>query len=299
MAGFYVFLIGVKMRTKKGFTLIELLVVIAIIALLLAILMPSLRKAKQVAKDAICRSNLKHWAAIWHVYANENNGLLPDPTNPIIKGIRRDWIAALREDYPTGEGTISQCPMAPKYVEHTGPIPGGGGTFSAYRNLLYAGTPQERIELNSYGMNLFAYSKPHFIMNPAQDKNWGRLEVSGTSRSTIPLFMDSAFGGAAPHYDGTWDGMTMKRSEEPLPNNGLDHVYDGIRQFALPRHGSGTRVGVNVLFFDSSVSHVMVKEIWSLRWHKDFDTRRWETDRATIWPGDGTGIWLDRLSEDF
>ena len=87
--------------------------------------------------------------------------------------------------------------------------------------------------------------------------------------------------------------------QEPEPDNGFVSVYHGIRQFAIPRHGSGAKVGTNVLFFDLSARRVMVKEIWSLRWHEGFETRRWMTDRATIWPGDGTGIWLDRLSEDF
>jgi len=88
-------------------------------------------------------------------------------------------------------------------------------------------------------------------------------------------------------------------TEEPLPENGFTSVYHGIRQFAIPRHGSGPKRGTNVLFFDNSVRHVMVKEIWSLKWHKDFETNRWRTDRATIWPGDGSGIWMDKLSEDF
>ena len=89
--------------------------------------------------------------------------------------------------------------------------------------------------------------------------------------------------------------MNMVFSTDPLPHNGFGRVMDGIRQFAMPRHSSGAKVGVNVVFFDMSVRHVMVKEMWSLKWHRKFDTNAWKGARATIWPGG----WLDRLREDF
>jgi prepilin-type N-terminal cleavage/methylation domain-containing protein/prepilin-type processing-associated H-X9-DG protein len=59
---------------KKGFTLIELLVVIAIIALLLAILMPSLAKVKEVAKRVVCTNLTKQMGVGNMIYATENNG---------------------------------------------------------------------------------------------------------------------------------------------------------------------------------------------------------------------------------
>jgi len=59
---------------KKGFTLIELLVVIAIIALLLSILIPSLNRAKEAAKNLICKSNLKSLGAASLAYLSDNNG---------------------------------------------------------------------------------------------------------------------------------------------------------------------------------------------------------------------------------
>ncbi|MBM4104194.1 MAG: type II secretion system protein [Planctomycetes bacterium] len=62
------------MKTKKGFTLIELLVVIAIIALLLSILVPSLNRAKEAAKNLICKSNLKSLGTASLAYLGDNNG---------------------------------------------------------------------------------------------------------------------------------------------------------------------------------------------------------------------------------
>ena len=66
------------MRNRSGFTLIELLVVIAIIALLVSILMPSLRRARELAKISVCMSNLKTLALAWRLYAEENDGRLAD-----------------------------------------------------------------------------------------------------------------------------------------------------------------------------------------------------------------------------
>jgi len=60
-------------RRSVGFTLIELLVVIAIIALLMAILMPSLSRARKQARGVACQSNLKHWGLIFKMYTDDND----------------------------------------------------------------------------------------------------------------------------------------------------------------------------------------------------------------------------------
>jgi len=58
----------------KGFSLIELLVVIGVLALLLAILVPSLQKAREQARQAVCRSTLRGLAVANAVYAHESDG---------------------------------------------------------------------------------------------------------------------------------------------------------------------------------------------------------------------------------
>ena len=90
------------MRRKIGFTLIELLVVIAIIALLMAILMPALNRAREQGKRATCLSNLKQLTLAWIMYADDNDdnlvngdtgeyGVHPDETPWVLK----DWSAGM------------------------------------------------------------------------------------------------------------------------------------------------------------------------------------------------------------
>lgn len=62
---------------KKGFTLIELLVVISIIALLLSILMPSLSKVKEKARQVVCLSNCGQWALAGHIYCTDEDDSFP------------------------------------------------------------------------------------------------------------------------------------------------------------------------------------------------------------------------------
>jgi|MTBAKSStandDraft_2_1061841.scaffolds.fasta_scaffold00069_24 prepilin-type N-terminal cleavage/methylation domain-containing protein/prepilin-type processing-associated H-X9-DG protein len=59
------------MRQRKAFTLIELLVVIAIIGMLLAVLVPGLKKAKDLGKRAVCLAHLHSLGLSWGLYANE------------------------------------------------------------------------------------------------------------------------------------------------------------------------------------------------------------------------------------
>ena len=68
-------------RNRKGFTLIELLVVIAIIAMLLAIILPSLQAAKQMATGAVCVSHQKQLITAWVSYSADNNNFLVGGSN--------------------------------------------------------------------------------------------------------------------------------------------------------------------------------------------------------------------------
>jgi prepilin-type N-terminal cleavage/methylation domain-containing protein len=62
------------MKRRRAFTLIELLVVIAIIAVLMAVLMPGLRKAREAARRINCGSRLRQWGTAVEMYSSENDG---------------------------------------------------------------------------------------------------------------------------------------------------------------------------------------------------------------------------------
>jgi prepilin-type N-terminal cleavage/methylation domain-containing protein/prepilin-type processing-associated H-X9-DG protein len=86
------------MSKRRGFTLIELLVVIAIIAILMAILMPTLKRAKEQGKRAACLNSMRSLTLNWLMYTDEND-------DRIVNG-------------EACEGSDGQCPM-PTVARHT------------------------------------------------------------------------------------------------------------------------------------------------------------------------------------
>ena len=101
-----------KKTLKSAFTLIELLVVIAIIALLLAILIPSLQKAKEQVYTVICKSNLRQWGLCFKMYADDNNNLFMQDWTGGSRTKKEDmWPTAL-SPYYGDVAKIRCCPVA-------------------------------------------------------------------------------------------------------------------------------------------------------------------------------------------
>jgi prepilin-type N-terminal cleavage/methylation domain-containing protein/prepilin-type processing-associated H-X9-DG protein len=108
-------------RTTEAFTLIELLVVIAIIAVLAGLLLPTLARAKDKAKDIACVSNLKQIAIALRMFSDENDAKLPtaeqmpavplDPANPLprICDLLAPYLGYNTNALPTVQ-TVFRCP---------------------------------------------------------------------------------------------------------------------------------------------------------------------------------------------
>jgi prepilin-type N-terminal cleavage/methylation domain-containing protein/prepilin-type processing-associated H-X9-DG protein len=74
-----------------GFTLLELLIVIAILALLVSILLPNLSRSKELARKAVCLSNIRHLAVSNHLYAQDNGGCFVLASEDIWRRNLRRW----------------------------------------------------------------------------------------------------------------------------------------------------------------------------------------------------------------
>ncbi len=85
---------GLIKNTVRGFTLIELLVVIAIIAVLMAILMPALRRVREQARMVGCCANLRQWVLVLNSYCNDNDGKFFSGVN----NLGHWWPCQLSED---------------------------------------------------------------------------------------------------------------------------------------------------------------------------------------------------------
>jgi len=242
------------MYRRRGFTLIELLVVIAIIALLMAILMPALQRVRKQAKAVMCQSNLKEWALVWAMYIEENNSKFPG-----YLGFA--WMERLEKYYDNDK--LLYCPTATKTVAEGAPV-------------------RYSVIVDGNGNRCGSYALSEWIYD-SQDTSGGR-SLEDYWRSTN----HQGLNNVPVMADGVWraDGQPYPQDDPPAyegePRTGVGTAGDEIRIFCINRHEGA----INVLFMDWTVRKVGLKELWTLKWHRHFNTSGPWTRAGLVQPSD-------------
>lgn len=276
---------------RRGFTLIELLVVIAVIALLMAILTPSLQRVRRQARAVKCQAQLSQWGILYQTYSAENDGYLPPEDSWSLDKISPadPWWAAWRWYWGGSSGLdgtgiaespsftavrgILCCPMAAKwgYPVLLGkvnmPIPFYGGTFLAWtwssRSPGEEISPASYLWYSSYGRSERAHSRSENISN-LLDYYWMTDRVKNTS--AIPVFLDSMI--PCVYSSVTTEGKSQPPTNDAVPTRELRTESFWADCVCMNRHDGG----INSLFMDWSVRKVGLKELWTLRWNPQFNT---------------------------
>ena len=263
-------------HTASGFTLIELLVVIAIIAILAALLLPALAKAKEKARAINCISNLHQWGIQWNIYTGDNQDSFPTGANPDGTpdgNARSAWFDALQLN-TAQRHQISTCPTAVSTNYDLSTAAGQnqfGGMATAFLFPIQnsggsaVSDQYENGEPGSYGANLWMYHTTVDIQGRLAANHWGKLSATPLPVLT-PLMADCMWRGGGPWYNGA-NGPTSAASLLPGVSDGVQS--DEMEHFTVPRHGSGKRT--QLVFYDGSASAMKVKDLWGLKWHRTWD----------------------------
>lgn len=219
---------------RRGFTLIELLVVIAIIAILAAMLLPALARAKQSAYRAQCTSNLHQWATAYAMYAGDFSDSFPDDT----QGADVSYISP-----------VYLNSFLPNYLGKSSAVGAGTGTV-AKNDILYcpADAWHRQYESASGRSNLIGYCTLPYrtsttLVSYAQYNvfglgQWFARTKYGRSYHNAPVMADDI-----ELNGGSW------YANPPLTAPG--YYYSG----AVSAHfnGNGTPQGGNFLYEDGHV----------------------------------------------
>jgi prepilin-type processing-associated H-X9-DG protein len=233
------------------------------------------------AKEFVCQSNLRQWHGIFQGYIEENEGKFFTGVN----GFGYWWPVQLPHEYQDWKRNRTWfCPVATTLPFAEGrvqaPIPSpyaAWGVYSAATPMIYEGkiyTMNPNGVAGSFGLNGYTLDVSGSYQGgvPASE-GWRNLK-DVSQADCVPLFLD------ALRFD-VWPRLT----DAPAPYEFTAWNVGGDNHMArccINRHDGA----VNCLFVDGSVRKVGLKELWTLKWHRSFDTAGPWTKAGGVLPYD-------------
>lgn len=249
------------MRERKAFTLIELLVVIAIIAVLMAVLMPSLSRVRTQARGVACKSNLHQWGLIFAMYTDDNNGRFYSGKVKNQEGNfgNGEWWRETMVPLSKNK-KMWLCPTAFKsrsQLAVTEPRP-AKGPFEAWAVPASQGGDEGSYAPNGWMCNITAGSTTLWGRGPAA--NYWRTHLVKEA-SIVPVFTEGWWVDGWPQENDVPADSGDTTPPLPVGSNEMSRL-------CVNRHGGAQFC----LFADWSVRKVALKQLWTLKWHKTYNT---------------------------